>query len=78
MEGRWTIYPAWPVGSRATVDGPERAEKVPVVPCDDEAIERAARGASAAATADPFVGEIPFMAARRIAEAALRAAGETP
>lgn len=82
MKGRWTIY--YIAGAGAVVDGPsvEPRERVPVVPCNDAAIERAAR-----ALCDEGIRALDgtystwerhadgFLA---MAERALRAAGETP
>lgn len=65
MEGRWTIY-GW------SASGPFVLGKhaVPVVPCDDAAVERALAALSAMGYALPE--------ARVIVTSVLRAAGETP
>ena len=68
MQGRWTLM-GCPLGRIVVTDGPSTlgiGEEVPVVPCNDAAIERAMR-------AIPMAGD-----RRDIAEAVLRAAGETP
>lgn len=80
MEGRWTIrwqpfkygMGGYKVGGRE----PWPTEKpTPVVPCDDAAVERAAKAVS-----DGWAIDEPDAprTAREIAEAVLRAAGETP
>jgi hypothetical protein len=63
MEGRWSIYQG-----RASGVGAWTPEPVPVVPCDDAAIERAA-----AALANRGV-----MSHREDVEVAFRAAAEVP
>lgn len=67
MQGRWTIQGMRNYGHVVRGDDlPDVGQRVPVVPCDDAAIERAMR-------AIPMAGD-----RRAIAEAVLRAAGETP
>jgi hypothetical protein len=79
MDGRWTIrWQPWVGGTPGgyKVGGREpwpTEEPTPVVPCDDVAVERAARGLARA-----FGEEVGFADWRRVAETALRAAGETP
>lgn len=77
MEGRWTIWldkAGKPQGIRGCfLVGDEPASAVEVVPCDDAAIRRAARGLARA-----FGEEAGFVDWLRVAETALRAAGETP
>jgi len=67
MEGRWTITKR---NDDVRFIGGPGAQEVPVVPCDDAAIERAARALSA--------GMEPTAIEREQAVAVLRAAGETP
>ena len=68
MEGRWTI---WKAGLKCKAIAGPNCDGVPVVPCDDAAIERAERAVMALPEWD--VGD-----PRQVAEAVLRAAGETP
>lgn len=70
MQGRWTIRIENGFGNYTK--GPSTLGWVPVVPCDDAAI---ARAADAIADADP---DLRSSHAREFAEVALRAAGETP
>jgi len=82
MEGRWMLLICPRCGTQVTDHGedgsycgmhfPERVESlvVPVVPCDDAAIERAARALSA--------GMEPTAIEREQAVAVLRATGEAP
>jgi hypothetical protein len=72
MTGRWTILsvgtPTKQGPANAVVTGPRfTGPPVPVVPVDDAAVERAARAIDSMNT---------FSGARKLAEAALRAAGE--
>lgn len=75
MEGRWTI----PVDDGVVVLWPWRAEghvpRVPVVPCDDAAVER---GAQAIYEATRTQSGLSHTGCYQLARIALRAAGETP
>lgn len=75
MKGRWTICQGR--GDLVIVHGYDGPDGVPVVPCDDAAVERAAKAARDAyheAVDKHLLKELwP-----RVAEAVLRAAGETP
>jgi hypothetical protein len=73
MDGRWTI-------NQGGAAGPWTNEPMPVVPCDDAAIERAAQMLCREGMdyADGWVqGDTDRDYPRLIAEAVLRAAGET-
>jgi len=69
MEGRWTLYVARAEGITFYMGKTVPQGNVPVVPCDDAAVERAAR-----ATAPR--GHVSD-AWREIVREVLRAAGET-
>jgi hypothetical protein len=81
MEGRWTIRwdPDFGLGAfRVGGTRPFPVDRVPVVPCDDAAVERAARVLikSTPAWLLDYTARGDAAAARDIAEAVLRAAGE--
>lgn len=85
MEGRWTIKvveDVWSQGGRMAVvaSGPNPGrEPVPVVPCDDAAIERVVLALwKSRANMRDWRLEDERKQFTRIAEAVLRAAGETP
>ena len=74
MQGRWTIR-KWSGGSEVlgplTIgEGYQSNGDVPVVPCDDAAIERAHSAMRACAGR--------YLTDRQIVDLVLRAAGETP
>jgi hypothetical protein len=81
MEGRWTIKPERLTGVNggsvilSVAYGPVVEVATPVVPCDDAAVERAAAYLRSISLNDPphFHGD-----RRSLAEAVLRAAGESP
>lgn len=85
MEGRWTIHVAYDNGDvlqghNAIVTGPPvyaADPVVPVVPCDDAAIERAAEYLFPSIPS-PYTDEDAMRFARDLARGTLRAAGETP
>jgi hypothetical protein len=71
MEGRWTIYRD---GAAQVVVGPDADGEVPVVPCDDAAIERGVN-----ALRDRYGRDWkPERQAREDVLVILRAAGEAP
>lgn len=73
MQGRWTIQGMRNCGHIVRGDAlPDVGQRVPVVPCDDAAIERGAAGADALLATKPGASSI------EIAEAVVRAAGEAP
>jgi hypothetical protein len=81
VEGRWTIRwdaDSWPhaqfkIGGTFPLPG---EEFVPVVPCDDAAVERG--GKALVEIAKRWgLGDWQMSGARELAEALLRAAGET-
>jgi hypothetical protein len=77
MKGRWTVKLAHNVcawgDTMAVVSGPVPTEDpTPVVPCDDAAVERAVR-----AVGREFSRGFNAWSDRSIAEAVLRAAGES-
>jgi len=85
MEGRWTIrlVPTLDGGHRVAADGPLLTEPVPVVPCDDAAIERGSQALYEMGRGKDWPGvlnglPVSHVGTREVARAVLRAAGETP
>jgi len=82
MEGRWTIYQCPATGrvglhdSFRTCDCPAPFKAVPVVPCDDAALERGAEALIRIAKRWGM-GDWQPTGARELAAEVLRAAGET-
>lgn len=71
MEGRWQVRIEDGFGNYTK--GPKTIGWVPVVPCDDEAVERATR-----AIRENSHPHGHYVGASELAQIALRAAGETP
>lgn len=75
MEGRWTIRVVDGDVTDPDDDWNEGVASVPVVPCDDAAIQRAAEGSW---PIQRLADEDAWGHRLRVAREVLRAAGETP
>jgi hypothetical protein len=80
MEGRWKVWVDAELGCLADENNPRMADfEVPVVPCDDAAVERVARVLCRQRGYDwGTAGDGLRAALTAAADQALRAAGETP